>query len=82
MFTLAFWKATAERAVKTFAQALVAVLAGVYGLTDVDWATSLSAAGLATLLSVLTSIASSQLGAPGPSATDAEALYDAKHGRP
>jgi hypothetical protein len=74
VFTLAFWKAAAERAAKTFAQTLAALVVGAYGLTDVDWSTSLSVAGLATLLSVLTSVGSSQIGGPGPSAVDAEKL--------
>jgi hypothetical protein len=58
-----FWKATAERAVKTFAQSLLAVLsAGSLGLLQVDWVTSLSTAGMTTLLSLLSSVASSRIG--------------------
>lgn len=54
-----FWKAATERAVKTFAQSLSAVgLAGATGLLDVDWGNALSIAGLATLLSYLTSLGS------------------------
>lgn len=57
--TRAFWKAATERAVKTFAQSLAAVgLAGSTGLLDVDWGNALSVAGLATLLSYLTSLGS------------------------
>ncbi|WP_327358162.1 holin [Streptomyces sp. NBC_01304] len=57
MWTAAFWKDTAERAVRTFAQALVAVLtAGATNLLDVDWVAALSTAGMATLLAVLTAI--------------------------
>ena len=57
MFTTAFLKGAAERAIKTFAQALLAVVS-VTGLTfgGVDWRVSLSAAGLAAVASVLTSI--------------------------
>lgn len=56
-------KDIAERAVKTFAQSLVAVgLAGATDLLSVDWVNALSIAGLATLVSVLTSIASSKIG--------------------
>lgn len=52
-----------ERAIKTFAQSLVAVgLAGATDLLSVDWVNALSIAGLATLVSVLTSIASSKIG--------------------
>ena len=68
MWTLAFWKAAAERAVKTFAQALLAVMtADGFGLLDADWPARLSAAGLAAVLSLLSSIASSGVNGPGPS---------------
>lgn len=62
MWTADFWKAVAERAVKTLAQALAATLTvtvtAAGGFTDVAWAAALSAAGLAAVLSVLTSIVS------------------------
>ncbi|MEV6526899.1 holin [Longispora sp. NPDC051575] len=75
--TRAFWTATAERALKTFAQTLIAALtlgavAGTIGVDvlSVDWATALSLSAGATLLSVLTSVASGPIGAPGsPSLT-------------
>lgn len=57
MFTKIFWKDTAERAVKTFAQSFGAVLiASGTGLLDVDWMNALSVAGLATVISVATSV--------------------------
>ena len=68
-----FFKSLLERAVKTFAQALVAILTvdGVTDLLSVGWAGALSAAGLAALVSVLTSIASSPFGDPeSPSLVD------------
>jgi hypothetical protein len=70
MFGTYFWKATAERAVKSFAQSLLAILsASSLGLLDVDWVTCLSTAGMATVLSLLSSIASSRVGPVGdPSA--------------
>jgi len=64
----------AERAAKTFAQALIAVLTvqGVSGVLDVNWGRALSVAALATVVSVLTSVASLNLGNSGTaSATDA-----------
>ena len=68
MLKKAFWKASAERAAKTFAQSLIAVgLVGATGVLDVDWVGALSAAALATLLSVLSSVASSEVGGEGPS---------------
>ena len=70
MFGTYFWKATAERAVKSFAQSLLAILsASSLGLLDVDWLTSLSTAGMATVLSLLSSIASSRVGPPGDPST-------------
>jgi hypothetical protein len=63
MFSLYFWKAAAERAVKSFAQTLVALLGvGQVGLLDVDWVGALSIAAMATLLSVLSSIGSAGFG--------------------
>ena len=75
MFNRAFAKAALERAVKTFAQTLVAVL-GI-GLTDVlavDWKAAISAAAAATLLSLLSSIGSDALTGDGPSLTNAETI--------
>jgi len=67
MFTKAFALATLERAVKTFAQSLIGALAVASGLTDAPWSAALSAAGLATLVSVLTSVVSAGVGGTGPS---------------
>lgn len=59
MFSVSFWKDSAERAVKTFAQALSALLvASSTTLIDTDWKAALATAGMTTLLSVLTSLAS------------------------
>jgi len=64
-----FWKCTAERAIKAFAQSLVALLsASSLGLLDVNWVATLSTAAMATLLSVLTSVAGTRIGPDnGPS---------------
>ena len=63
-----FWIAAAERAIKTFAQALVALfVAGVTVLT-IDWQQGLAVAGTAALVSLLTSVASLRVGPfEGPS---------------
>jgi hypothetical protein len=46
------------RAVKTFAQTAVALIGtGVVGFTDLDWVRILSVAGVAAVVSVLTSLA-------------------------
>ncbi|MEV1021934.1 holin [Streptomyces sp. NPDC050264] len=67
MWTGSFWKATTERAIRTFAQALAAVLvAGATNLLDVDWAAALGTAGLATVLAVLTAVGTAGVGAHGP----------------
>lgn len=63
-----FWKASAERAVKTLAQAAVAFLAaGATGLINVDWVQLASVSGLAALVSVLTSIGSGAITDGSPS---------------
>jgi hypothetical protein len=64
MFTAYFWKSTLERAIKSFAQSLLAVVGvGQVGVLDVSWPMALSTAAMAGLLSVLTSIGSSKVGA-------------------
>ncbi|MFG2650458.1 holin [Streptomyces sp. NPDC048436] len=71
MWTAGFWKATAERALRTFAQALAAVLvAGATTLLDVDWKAALATAGMATLLAVLTAVGASRAGTHGPGITE------------
>lgn len=64
MFTLAFWKGAAERAIKTFIQSFVATLLASIGAVvsawDVPWETALGAslgvAVLSTVLSLATSL--------------------------
>lgn len=63
MSPLKFAEAAGERAVKTFAQALLALLgADTTGIVHAAWTTALSVAGMAAVLSLLTSLAS--LGGP------------------
>ena len=52
-----FWRGTAERAVKTCAQALLAVLTTGTVIWGLDWVQALGIAATATAISVLTSIA-------------------------
>ncbi len=62
--TRAFWRECFERAIKTFAQSLLALItAQATGLLSFDWQTGVSVSGIAALASVLTSIVSA---APGP----------------
>ncbi|MEU6678503.1 holin [Streptomyces sp. NPDC046853] len=71
MWTAGFWKATSERALRTFAQSLAAVLvAGATTLLDVDWKAALATAGMATLLAVLTAVGAANVGAHGPGITE------------
>lgn len=61
MTTVTFWKAAGERAVKTFAQTLIAVLTASslpLDILNVDWQGALGVAAGATFLSVMTSLAS------------------------
>lgn len=72
----AFWVATGERAVKTFAQSLIALFAAGVTILSIDWRQAVAVAGTAALLSVLSSVASDHFGRwPGPSLAD-EALVD------
>lgn len=81
IYTAAFWKAAAERAVKTFAQTAVASLtvtaAAGGGITDAAWLTVASVSGLAAVISVLTSVGSGMATGGGPSVTNSETLPDA-----
>lgn len=50
-------KAAGIRALKTLAQTAIATIGTTALLTDVDWKIVLSASALATILSILTSVA-------------------------
>lgn len=66
MLTKQFWIDTAERAVRTFAQALLALLgAGAVNILTVDWVQALSVSGGAALVSILMSIIASGVGLKG-----------------
>lgn len=79
MFTTAFWMAALERAVKTFAQAVLALFsADGLGVLDVDWGQAASVGAMGAILSVLTSIVSSGVGGQGPS-LGAEVVKDGRH---
>jgi hypothetical protein len=61
MWTAVFWKDAAERALKTAAQALLSLwLVGdvMFSLFAVDWASALSVAAGAAVVSLLTSVVS------------------------
>ena len=63
-----FWIAAGERALKTFAQSLVALFAAGVTILNIDWQQGLAVAATAAVVSVLTSVASVRLGEfEGPS---------------
>jgi hypothetical protein len=71
MTTRAFWKATLERMVRTFAQAVLALLGGDgLGLIDVDWGQAFSIGGLAAMAALLTAIVASGGTTTGPGLTE------------
>jgi len=51
-----WWKAAGIRAIKTFAQAAIAMIGTAAVLRQVDWIAVLSASVLAAILSLLTSL--------------------------
>lgn len=52
-----FWRAAAIRALRTFAQSLIAVIPVGIAINEVGWAEALGIAATAAVLSILTSIA-------------------------
>lgn len=63
MTTVTFWKRAGERAIKTAAQTAVAIIgSNGLGVTDVAWLDVANVSGLAAVVSVLTSVASSRTG--------------------
>lgn len=72
MFTKSFVLSALERAAKTVAQALIAVVAGTsFDWFSADWKSIAGVAATAGLLSILTSIASDGIGPKGtPSLVD------------
>lgn len=76
MWIFTFWKDTGERAIKTFAQAAVAVIsANTVGILDIDVVAVLSVAALAALVSLLTSVASAPFSAQGTASMLDEVEY-------
>ena len=81
MFTFEFWKAAAERAIKTAAQSLILVWPvadGALNLWQIDPAEAFGIAVGGALLSLLTSLASGRVGDRGsPSLSRSEVLFTA-----
>lgn len=76
MFTGSFVKASLERAARTFAQVLGALLvAQPLGVLEFDWSSALSVSAMATIVSLLTSIGAAKFtDHNGPSLIDDEVL--------
>ncbi|MBR4668569.1 MAG: hypothetical protein IKO76_07430 [Butyrivibrio sp.] len=55
--TITWIRAAGIRAIKTFAQTMIATIGTTAIIQDVNWAVVLSASALASLLSILTSVA-------------------------
>ena len=65
MWSISYWKQTAERAVRTAAQvALSFWVVGETGILDVDWQQFASVVGLAALASIAMSLVGSGLNNP------------------
>lgn len=56
MFTRAWFDAALNRAIRTLAQAAIAAIGAAALIENVNWATVASTAGLAAILSLLTSV--------------------------
>jgi len=70
VYTITFWKDAAERAIRTAAQALLALWAtDVSGVLAVDWVQAGSVSALAALMSLLMSIAATGTGSQDSAST-------------
>ncbi|WP_298445913.1 holin [Gordonia sp. (in: high G+C Gram-positive bacteria)] len=77
MWTKRFWQDLADRAVRTFAQALLGVFVAGQTVMTISWPAVLATAGTAAAVSVITSIA-----LPGPvGGRDPESSYIGEHRR-
>jgi hypothetical protein len=78
IFTKTFWAATLERAIKTFCQTAAALIVGnglgIEYIESLDWAGIASVSAIATLVSVLTSVATHSATQRGPGVGTAETL--------
>jgi r1t holin len=66
MWTRTFWKATLDRAVRTFAQAMIGTGVAAAASLPFDWRQALTLSMVAALVSVLTSLAGMAITKDGP----------------
>ena len=58
MFTKSWWKAAGIRAIRTFAEAMIAYIGtGAVVLGDVNWIAALSAGGMGAVMAILIAFA-------------------------
>lgn len=72
-----FWSGLGDRAIKTFAQSLLAAVAVGVGVLDLDWKGALGIAATAVIASVLTSFADPK--EADKAIATAEAEYTPRH---
>jgi hypothetical protein len=73
MFTVPFWRASAERALRTVAQTAVALIGvDLVSVVDIAWPYVAGVSATAGLLSLLTSVAASGVGDKGTPSLVAE----------
>ena len=73
MWTVAFWKATAERTIMTMVEVLIPLI-GATTLNLIDWVATLWIVVTAGALALLKSVLAARVGNNGPSLTSAESL--------
>jgi len=81
MLTKAFWTATAERVIASFAGAVIAILtADGFDVLSADWGGILTGGGIAALVSLLKALVASRVGDnPGPSLANETVTTTGRH---
>ena len=76
IWTADFWKSTAERVIRTFAQAFAAAfVADATGIIGANWEAIISISGGAALVALMTCIAANITTHEGPGFTKSENLH-------
>lgn len=72
MFTIDFWKAAGERAIRAFAFAVTGFIGVGAALGDIDWLQAASVGAVAAILSILTGITVNAVTGDGPAINKTE----------